>query len=167
VIQLMPIAQTAWRVTLIATLTAYNDIEVVMSYRLQPTPAVLFLLLVLLALGCEKMVFHPDELKAKEKFNSISVGTKADDVVSRLGKPKGTITYQPCTKTYSYSGFESGKTIEFQFSERAANGFPVELRFLPDRAIVNRVLVYVDATVYAFYFVDNLGTIEYVDVAMS
>ena len=44
---------------------------------------------------------------------------------------------------------------------------PPAVRFLPNRTIANRVLIYIDGTVYAYYFIDKVGVLEEVVIVVS
>ena len=39
--------------------------------------------------------------------------------------------------------------------------------FLPDRRIRGRLLIYAEGTVYAYYFIDERGIVEHVEVMIS
>ena len=117
--------------------------------------------------ACEKAVFVEAEIQAKSKFNALKSGTAAQEIMDKLGKPVATITIGTTSKLYRFHEGEASKPLEFQFDSRASSGMPPAVRFLPNRTIANRVLIYIDGTVYAYYFIDKVGVLEEVVIVVS
>ena len=120
--------------------------------------------------SCEEAVFHSDELAAKKKFETVSVGALSSDVIARLGEPLGIIEIKPKEKAI-YQSRTNQQSIDLDFSVSSRDGWPPEIRLMPELLPTKqgfvRVLVYSEGTVHAYYFQDRYGRIKFVDIVIS
>lgn len=123
--------------------------------------------------SCEEAVFQSEELAAKKKFSTVSVGAASTDVIARLGDPLGIIEVKQNEKAiYQLRTSQTNqKSIELDFSASSRDSWPIEIRLLP-RVLPTklgfvRVLVYSEGTVHAYYFQGGDGRIKVVDIVIS
>ncbi|MEQ1847683.1 MAG: hypothetical protein ABL983_19120, partial [Nitrospira sp.] len=55
-----------------------------------------------LLLACDTAVYHPEEIRAQKKFQSIVAGITEEDLKKQLGEPKGRIAFDQARGTYQY-----------------------------------------------------------------
>jgi hypothetical protein len=60
-----------------------------------------------------------------------------------------------------------GDTSRKSISASDRSNWPAELRFLANRNVSSKVLVYINGTVTAYYFIGPEGRVEYVDLFTS
>lgn len=132
--------------------------------------AILVTFIGLSLVSCEEAVFHREELAAKKKFATISVGAASADVIAQLGDPLGIIEVKQNEKAV-YESRTNQKSIDLDFSASSRDGWPIEIRLsprvLPTKLGFIRVLVYSEGTVHAYYFQGGDGRIKLVDVVIS
>jgi hypothetical protein len=107
-------------------------------------------------------VYAEGELAAKERLSAVHIGDDEASVVSMLGPPE--VVIMQAGKRLSLD-LRAGERLTVDAHDRTA--WPMELQFLPAREIGGKVLVYVEGTVFAYYFVDERGHVEFVDVSVS
>lgn len=126
----------------------------------------LILLLALINAGCDSSVYLSEELSAKKRFLSISVGMTEADLQDSLGPPLGLVQVQP-TGIIVYTSLAEGNPIELSLADSSRNSWPEEIRFLPVKSKYTRVFVYIETTVYAYFYIGESGKIESVEVVNS
>lgn len=119
------------------------------------------LALVSLQVSCDDLIYHPDEISAEKKFNSITIGSTEEDIKRQLGEPKGRIVCDKTHNTYQY--FTSANPIavaQHHTLDALTASHPQELRFLPSEKGCTKILVYLDATVHAYLYLGQDGRLE-------
>ena len=132
------------------------------------TQLVLTVVLIASALlsGCDRKVYAGYELKAQGRFKAVKLGTSEQDVQSSLGTPSSVVTRTgPDELLVEVS--DGGDTNRKSISASDRSNWPAELRFLANRNVSSKVLVYIDGTVTAYYFISPEGHVEYVDLFTS
>ena len=119
-----------------------------------------------LATACEELVYHPEELAAKKRFASIVVGQTDVQLRATLGRPLGTIMNDSSAGIARYVSEDSGNANTMDLKGSRAD-WPAELKFLPRQAPASKIFVYRFATVSAYYYVDNDGRIDLVNVHIN
>jgi hypothetical protein len=126
------------------------------------TLATVVLLAAVTVSSCDSVVYIAPEIEAQKLFGSIEAGSSRESVVAALGAPDEVLT-----PLHSHFALESrdGSTMQLTIGDR--NEWPDPIRFLPDRPVTGEVLVYIDGTVAAFYFIDVHDHVEHVSVFTS
>jgi len=120
-----------------------------------------------LALTCNReMAYTPGELAIEARFRSIEAGSSEQDVRARLGTPACVLYALPGSEgELEVHCPESSPRVRLTVADRSK--WPAKLPGLPSRPPTFKALVYVDATVSAYYLVDKRGRVELVQVRMS
>jgi hypothetical protein len=116
--------------------------------------------------GCDRKVYADYELNAQDRFKAVKLGTAEQDVRSSLGTPSSVVTRSESDEL-SVEVNNGGDTSRKSISASDRSNWPSELQFLANRTISGKVLVYIDGTVTAYYFIDPKGRVEYVDLFTS
>ena len=116
--------------------------------------------------GCDRKVYADYELKAQDRFKAVKLGSAEQDVRSSLGTPSIVVT-RTGSDELSVEVRSEGDTNRKSNSARDRSNWPSELRFLADRPVTGSVLVYIDGTVIAYYFIGPEGRVEYADLFTS
>ena len=126
------------------------------------------LALVALQVSCDDLIYHPDEISAEKKFKSITISSTEEDIKRQLGEPKGRIVCDRTHNTYQY--FTSANPLavaQHHTFDALIVSHPQELRFLPTGKRCTKILVYLDATVHAYFYLGQDGRVEDSVVEMS
>jgi hypothetical protein len=116
--------------------------------------------------GCDRKVHADYELNAQDRFKAVKLGTTEQDVWSSLGTPSSVVT-RTGSDELSVEVGKGGDTSRKAISASDRSSWPAELEFLPKRIVSSKVLVYIDGTVSAYYFIGLDGRVEYVDLFTS
>jgi hypothetical protein len=116
--------------------------------------------------GCDRKVYADYELNAQDRFKAVKLGTAEQDVRSSLGTPSSVVT-RAGSNELSVEVSNGGDTSSKSISANDRSNWPPELQFLANRTVSGKVLVYIDGTVTAYYFIDPEGRVEYVDLFTS
>jgi hypothetical protein len=127
--------------------------------------AALALTLVSPWVGCDEAFYAKGEIAAKKRFERVRVGDSEAAVRDLLGAPA-------CVVSPASGGNDLDarcpETAEPQRLKRGAVGaWPLELQLMPSRSIEGKVLVYVNGTVAAHYYIDQEGGVQDVRVVAS
>jgi hypothetical protein len=116
--------------------------------------------------GCDRKVYADYELNAQDRFKAAKLGTTEQDVWSSLGTPSSVVTRTGSDELSVEVGNE-GDTSRKAISASDRSSWPAELEFLPKRIVSSKVLVYIDGTATAYYFIGSEGRVEYIDLFTS
>jgi hypothetical protein len=116
--------------------------------------------------GCDRKIYTDDELNIQDRFRAIKVGSAEQDVRHALGAPSSVVV-RAGSDDLVVEVTDGGETRRAQISTNDRSNWPSELQFLADRPITGKVLVYIDGTVTAYYFLNPEGRLEYVDLFTS
>lgn len=115
-----------------------------------------------LLLSCtDEAVYHPEEIRAQKKFTSIAIGSTEEDLKKQLGEPTGRVVFNKARGTYQY--FRSSTdtpVVEFRPHNPINDTYPPELRLLPGDKRADKILVFVDGTVYGYFYFDQSNHLE-------
>ena len=122
--------------------------------------------IVIMALGagllsCDEVFYHPDEIRAEKRFQSITIGSTEEDLKKQLGEPNGRIVFDQARETYRYLTVSNPTTAtEFRTLDAIRNSNPSELRFLPVSKKGHKILVFIDGTVHGYFYFGEAGQLE-------
>jgi hypothetical protein len=124
--------------------------------------------LVAVLLSCDEAVYHPDEIQAQKKFQSIVVGITEEDLKKQLGEPIGRIAFDQARGTYQYFVSTNPTPVaEFSTLDAINDSHPPELRFLPTGKRSNKILVFQNGTVHGYFYFGQAGRLEEKAVVVS
>jgi hypothetical protein len=116
--------------------------------------------------ACDGFVYADGEQAALDEFRAVSVGESESGVVSALGIPTAVVHESENGSLLIEIQREGGaESRALDPSQRSS--WPPEMRFIPSREIEGKVLIYMDGTVFAYYFIDRAGFVAFVDVTVS
>ena len=116
---------------------------------------------VAMLLSCDEAVYHPDEIRAEKKFKAIAIGITEEALTKQLGEPKGRLVFDKARGTYQYfTSSNSTPLLEFRLQDQINDTSPPELRLLPRNKRAERILVFVDGTVYGYYYFGQSERVE-------
>jgi hypothetical protein len=128
--------------------------------------AVVFMSVLLLA--CDTAVYHPDEIRAQKKFQSIVAGLTEEELRKQLGEPLGYLVFDQTRGTYQYFTLQSSSpAAEFRSLDAITNVHPSELRLLATSRQAHKILVFVDGTVHGYFYFGKAGILEDKAVVVS
>jgi hypothetical protein len=111
-------------------------------------------------------VYTDQETEARQRFEAATIGTREDELIATLGMPQGYVTRSgPNQLSFEFGELSNRGRILVDEADRSR--WPQELQFLPKRAVSNRVLIYLDGTVWAFYYLGSDRQVEHVSVHIS
>jgi len=119
-----------------------------------------------LVFGCDRKIYTDDELNIQDRFRAIKRGAAEQDVRNALGAP-ASVVVRAGSDELVVEVSEGAETRRTPISANDRSNWPSELRFLADRPVTGKLLVYIDGTVTAYYFLDPEGRLEYVDLFTS
>ncbi len=121
-----------------------------------------------LLLACDSAVYHPDEIRAQKKFQSIVAGITEEDLKTQLGEPVGLIVFDQTRGTYQYlASTKPSPAAEFRTLDAITSSHPAEIRLLPTSKHGDRILVFVDGTVYGYFYFGKTGRLKDKAVVVS
>ncbi|MBX3235888.1 MAG: hypothetical protein KF814_07035 [Nitrospiraceae bacterium] len=121
-----------------------------------------------LLLACDTAVYHPDEIRAQKKFQSIVAGITEEELKKQLGQPLGHIAFDQTRGIYQYfTSIRQSTAVEFRTLSSINNSHPSELRLLPTGKHANKILVFVDGTVHGYFYFGQNGRLEDKAVVVS
>jgi hypothetical protein len=128
---------------------------------------ILLVVLVLVPLACDRdMAYTPGERAIQARFQGIDVGDTEQEVRAYLGEPICVVyTVEGTQEELEVRCPESSSALTLRPEERST--WPAELPGLPSRRPTFKALIYVDATVSAYYLVDQHGRVESVQIRMT
>jgi len=128
---------------------------------------VILMVLILSVSACDRdAAYTPGELAIEARFERIAVGDSEQDVRARLGEPICVLSViAGSQEELEVRCPESSPPGRLRVGDRGT--WPAELPGLPRQLPSFRALVYVDATVSAYYLLDAQGRVEFVQVRMS
>jgi hypothetical protein len=127
--------------------------------------AILALTLLSPWVGCDEAFYAKGEIAAKKRFERVRVGDSEAAVRDLLGAP--TCVVGPAGRGDDLEA-RCPEAAEPQRLERRVVGtWPRELHLMPSRSIEGKVLVYLDGTVAAHYYIDREGRVQDVRVVVS
>jgi hypothetical protein len=111
-------------------------------------------------------VYTDQEIAAQQRFEAVAIGTRESDLISSLGTPQGLVKRSgPSQLVLQFDELSDKGEIRLDETDRA--NWPQELQFLPERPVTNKVLIYLDSTVWAFYFFSSDNEVEHASVVVS
>ena len=117
--------------------------------------------LVAILLSCDGAVYHPDEILAQKKFQSIVAGITEEDLKKQLGEPMGRIVFEQARGTYQYFTSSNPTPVaEFRTLDAIDDSRLSELRLLPTGKRGNKILVFLDGTVNGYFYFWQTGRLE-------
>jgi hypothetical protein len=116
--------------------------------------------------GCDRKIYADGELDAQDRFKAIELGAAEQDVRNALGTPSSVVV-RAGSDELLVEVTDGRETRRKPISTNDRSNWPAELRFLSDRPVTSKVLVYIDGTVTAYYFLSPEGRLEYVDLFTS
>lgn len=121
-----------------------------------------------LLLACDTAVYHPDEIHAQKKFQSIVAGLTEEEIRKQLGEPLGYLVFDQTRGTYQYFTLQNpSPAAEFRSLDAITNAHPSELRLLPRSRHAHKILVFVDGTVHGYFYFGKAGLLEDTAVVVS
>lgn len=120
-----------------------------------------------LGTGCNReAVYTPGELHIESRFKSVRVGTTEGELRSRLGDPICVIrAVEGGQDRLEARCPEESPPQSLKPGDRST--YPDQLPALPTERPTVKLLVYADATVWAYYFIDERGRVSLVEVRIS
>lgn len=119
------------------------------------------LALIILQVSCDDLIHHPDEISAEKNFKSITISSTEEDIKRLLGEPKGRIVCDHAHNTYqSVTSANHAAVTKHHRLDALIGSHPQELRFLPPEKRCAKILVYLDATVHAYFYLGQDGRLE-------
>lgn len=118
------------------------------------------LLSVLLLISCEELVYSSAELESKKKFEIISPGKTEQELLSTFGEPGILIFRDEKSRKLMCKSHSSTRSCD-------SFGSIDELRFLPDKPVDQKVYIYVEGTVFSYYFLGKKRIVETLEIVIS
>jgi len=110
--------------------------------------------------SCDKWVYSSAELESKRKFESVDVGRTEHDLILAFGAPDLLIKRDKGSGQLMCERNSISKACD-------AFGSVDELKFLPRNKVGQKVYVYVEGSVFSYYFVGSNGLVEALDVFVT
>jgi hypothetical protein len=112
--------------------------------------------------SCDKVVYIDDELRAQQRFGAVAIGESEESLGEVLGAPAATAIRTDSGLILEDRTDGAPRTLALRNDDR--DQWPELIRFLPRRPIAQKVVVFIEGTVTAYYFIGADGRVEYVSV---